>query len=501
MSEAERKRRIDYIKNRKRWIMIIAAILGGLILLTVISAGMYYTLNKSYYIDYQEKANVDYTVSLKNNSFYEGTVADKNQAYVASIIDDIIADFNYTFLMSANNVEINYTYSVDALMAITDKNTGAVIFDVKDTVLEKKTFLTTASHISVDEALTVDFEKYNTLEERFIKEYNLSSTVSTLKLMLNVDILGVCDQFSNDSTHHYSIVLNVPLSEQTVVMYSTSENVNTAGQILACGNAIAKTVFLILFIVFAILSVLAVIALIVFSRLTINTDVSYGIRIKKLLRNYKTYIQQINTAFNDEGYQVLMVNSFNEMLEIRDTLQLPIIMNENEDHTCTKFMIPTDSAILYLFEVKIADYDAIYATPVDNEDIDVIVLDENADEVDIVEALHQPDVALDQIDFVDEIDEETDDGIEVVGVVWPEKTKKSKIYRYDPNGKELDDGDIVLVPSRDEAQNKDIIRKATVAHGNHRVDPQTIHHPLKKVIAVIKKKTQDAIMSGTNKTE
>ena len=127
MSESERKQRIDYIKSRKKWIMIISAILCGVILLACISGALYYKLNKSYYINYAESGNIDYTVSLKENEFYEESIAEKNQAYIATLIDDIIADFNYDFLLAANNVEIDYTYSIDAVMAITDKSSAALI--------------------------------------------------------------------------------------------------------------------------------------------------------------------------------------------------------------------------------------------------------------------------------------------------------------------------------------------------------------------------------------
>ena len=42
--------------------------------------------------------------------------------------------------------------------------------------------------------------------------------------------------------------------------------------------------------------------------------------------------------------------------------------------------------------------------------------------------------------------------------------------------------------------------KAAVAHGNHRVDPETLHHPLKKIIAVVKRKAE-IVLSGETATE
>jgi putative N-acetylmannosamine-6-phosphate epimerase len=85
------------------------------------------------------------------------------------------------------------------------------------------------------------------------------------------------------------------------------------------------------------------------------------LKVKRIVNSYKGFIQKINTPFNEAGYQVLYINTFNEMLEIRDTLQLPILMYENEDRTRSVFMIPTSTELLYVFDIKVDNYDVIYS--------------------------------------------------------------------------------------------------------------------------------------------
>ncbi|MBQ9781787.1 MAG: hypothetical protein IJW26_01220, partial [Clostridia bacterium] len=77
---------------------------------------------------------------------------------------------------------------------------------------------------------------------------------------------------------------------------------------------------------------------------------------------YRSYIQQITVPIDKEGKQVLTVSSFQELLEIRDTIQKPVLMYENDDKTLTEFLIPTDTAIIYAYEIKVDDYDEIYST-------------------------------------------------------------------------------------------------------------------------------------------
>ena len=77
--------------------------------------------------------------------------------------------------------------------------------------------------------------------------------------------------------------------------------------------------------------------------------------MKKKLNRYNSYIQQIKSNFNFEGYQILKVNTFEDMLEIRDTVKQPILMKENDNKTGAYFIIPTNTKILYVFRIKVGD--------------------------------------------------------------------------------------------------------------------------------------------------
>ena len=49
---------------------------------------------------------------------------------------------------------------------------------------------------------------------------------------------------------------------------------------------------------------------------------------------------------------MLKVDTFNDMLEIRDTIQEPILMVENNKN-CTYFLIPSKTKILYSYRLKV----------------------------------------------------------------------------------------------------------------------------------------------------
>ena len=120
----------------------------------------------------------------------------------------------------------------------------------------------------------------------------------------------------------------------------------------------------------------------------------------------------------------------------------------------------------------------------------------DVDEAALEAALREPDPVLAEIDYMDRVDEETEDGVEVVDVVWRERESGNILHRYDPDGLTLTDGDIVLVP---EENGEAKIRKAAVAHGNHKVSPDAVETPLQKLLGVIRKRVQGVIRSNKEK--
>lgn len=739
MSEAERTRRLNYRKVRKKWISLQAMILAIVILATFVSAVVYFRLDKTRYINYTEQCAVDYGVYLKENEFYTESYLGKDQAYVASLIEKVVAEFEYKLLMdSTDKVDFRYSYQIDAILQIKDKTSGAILFDSVHEVLPLRTEERTANGLIIREDVQLDYAQFNDVANKFINTYELKNTTSQIVLQMRVNVIGASDAFSNSTeSNQYLVDLNIPLTTQVVQVNMKTGIPEEENKILACNNQDAGLLARCLFIVFLCVSILFAIAFVVFVYLTRNTDITYEIRVSRLLRSYKPFIQKINNPFDVTGYQVLMVDTFNEMLEIRDTLQSPILMNENTDKTCTRFLIPTNTKILYVYELKVDDYDEIYsannseeelvelepeileetpelieeqvaseeavafeqempedssiavsATPEESESIQEDdqgdgEADENnlsngyskvrrsfmakliqstedkkqyyseiknellsyrsvkarvswntesfnkgrtylaklairgktlclflaldpAEFVDskyfytdvsditrystvpfmikiksnrgvkhakelieivagrfeltkkngfepvdymmphqdtrdliaqglikdplleygtlplenlptdalielteddlqllelvptdaILEALKEPTPSIEDIDYVDVEEPEVEDGVEVVDVVWKEKETENTLHRYDPNGVVLNRGDIVLVPAKDEERGNEIIRKAAVAHSNHKVDSESVKSPLKKIIGVLKRKMQDVIRSN-----
>ncbi|MBO7341515.1 MAG: hypothetical protein J6U87_02425 [Clostridia bacterium] len=364
MSESERKRRANYRRRRRIALTTLAILLVVVTLAVAVVGFALYQINKTIYINYTEQGSLDYTVDLKPNDFYSSASLPSGQSYVASLIDGINAHFSYTLQTQAQNVSYQYSYWLDTQLLITDASTGAAIYDPTFPVKEKQTLTQNAgSKLTITQAAAVDYAYYNELAESFIKTYALSGAQSRLITRMHVSVLSLCEDFRESEQSEYVITLSVPLTGKTVNVEMSSTVPSAESKILACENDAPRELLINALTVCGISDIVLLLAFVLVALLTRNKDISYSIKLKKLLSAYRSFIQCIQNPFNTDGYQVLYVNSFNEMLEIRDTINSPVLMHENEDHTCARFTIPGPAGLLYIYELKVADYDEIYGTP------------------------------------------------------------------------------------------------------------------------------------------
>ena len=507
MSEAEKRRRFYYKQTRKKWMSIGAMILAGALLVTIIFAAIFFSLNKSTFISYTEKSEIEYMVFLKENDIFTSDYLEQDQMYVASLINSVWMKFEYELKM-AQAAQYNYTYSADAKIVIKDRASQKLFYEGKltpnaDMLLpeQTKTLEEPSEILSVAQSFSLDYSQYNNRAKEIVQTLSLRDAVCTLEVEMNIYVNGSSENLAQDKENTYKFALSMPLNADAVSFERTASVPEGSNKLLTINKGSARVVMLVLAIVFGTLTALFAVAYVAFIILTRNTDINYNRRVNKIVSNYRSFIQKITSPFDREGYQLLMMDSFMDLLEIRDTIQSPILMSENEDQTCTTFMIPTNTKLLYVFEVKVEDYDELYGytktieanTILDLGDEEELRILEDVDADELIEALKQPDVQLSELSYDEDeaVETEDEEGVNVVGVAYP---MRRKVYHYDPNGGLMDTGDIVLVPDKDEESDKEVIRKATVSHPNRKVEPESVESPLRKVIGIFKRKAEEALM-------
>lgn len=362
MSELEIVKREEYKNNRKKWILIQLGVIIGFLLVSVVSYMIYDRLNRTYYIEYTECGDVEYLVQYKENDFFEEEWINGEQAYISSLVNEMVANFNYELNIGVPNVSFDYKYEVEASLIIADKETGNNYYTLEEVLIpetSKKNARTIG--VSINEEVKIDYVKFNEIASNFVKTYGLKNSSSTLIVNLTVEVISQSESFEVSNENIYKLALNIPVAVETFSVFTTSSGPQCDSKILAYKNNISAKVFKIISIVTGIIGGLGVIGLIVYSQLTKNEDITYASKIKRIMNSYGSFVQRMEGVFDEEGYQRVVIKTFNEVLNIRDTLQTPILMFENKDKTLTTFIIPTDSKILYVFEIKVDNYEEIYS--------------------------------------------------------------------------------------------------------------------------------------------
>ena len=172
---------------------------------------------------------------------------------------------------------------------------------------------------------------------------------------MNIKVLGECEDIK-DTDKTSTVSLSIPLTTKTVAIDISKSLVDAKQEnFMAC---IEKSPFNFLFLVVAVVMFLIeIIVLVILVKYIIKTRTAESIyqrELQKILNNYKSYIQKINNSFDLSGYQVLQVDEFTDMLEIRDTLGQPILMTENKEKTGVYFIIPSNTKILYTYSLKVS---------------------------------------------------------------------------------------------------------------------------------------------------
>lgn len=313
------------------------------------------TFENAVYTNYSERSTLDYKVNLKPNNYYETDVLTKNMnvtAYIASLIDSIDAVYNYNFDID-NNIKMDFTYDVIAKLSITDEHEENVYLEKEYTLLSDKIAkLDNDKHLSINETVKIDYNYYNNIANGFKAAYGVNSK-SNLLVMLRI-------RKSNDN--ETTTILNgnsvqqlkIPLSERAINIKLDYTDLNNNSLVISEENVnINNTIKLVAGVVcllFALYNALKVVRLFEKSSIKANKFDKY---VNKILRTYDRLIVESRNKINLEDYQIIKVNKFEELLDVRDNLKLPINYYVVTPHQKAEFYIISTN--VYMYTVKEVD--------------------------------------------------------------------------------------------------------------------------------------------------
>lgn len=354
--------------NRKYSIYISLGILVFILLISIFFLKIGFDKNKKKYVQYSDSKSLEYKVMLKQNEYYKNPYIEKGNQYIANLIDYINTDFKYSFNL---NHEYEYNYKIVGTVDVSDEKTNKTVYTFTEDLLNEKTGKV-EGNLDITENLNIDFNKYNNLIKQFVTSYDLKNVTSKLKVDLKVSVKGIDEKFSKQDFTAMS--LEIPLANNTIAIDTNYDLTDNNNLIEIKKSVVGNIICLVIGALLLIADIAGAVILVIYIKKTETDEDRYNTELRRIVNNYDSYISRVEDDFNMKGYQILKVQKFTDLLEIRDTMQLPIIMLENKEKLITCFAIPTPSKILYFYSISVKQY--ALASGKNNEEKEV----ENVDE-------------------------------------------------------------------------------------------------------------------------
>lgn len=333
-------------------IIIMAILVCALVYTSIMS----FSITKRQYINYSENSDIDYKIHLKDNNFYDEEYLGKGMAYVASLIDKIHINYKYNYSVDKKS-NLYIKYAVKAKLVIASQSNANVFFEkeydlskeVVEDVMDKYGY-----SISKDDVV-IDYNYYNKLANDFKSRYAVN-TNNRLEVSLYVTEKSKPNNIY-DLSNTNKVTLVIPLSEREVNISFDNKNINVEKQLISNPAFIVKdTKLAIVSGVLAVLLFISIISLMKKLSLTSSETSKYDKYVNRLLRGYDRLIINIKNKPNSEEYNIIKVERFEELIDVRDNTSQPINYFVVTPHQkCEFFVINKNN--LYTYVVKASDFD------------------------------------------------------------------------------------------------------------------------------------------------
>ena len=268
-------------------------------------------------IPYEEKSSTSYKVYLDKNDYYDKEYLEEGMQYISSIIDYIEINFNYN--ASYAGVQDYEAYkSVIANITVTDSDdNNKVIYAKKEKIKEEKMSL---DDIAIDDTLKIDYKKYNNLVNAMKTKYGISANCN-LEIAYNI----VYTSKNAEINEVKKLSVNIPLSKQ-MINIQKGESINNDGlYTIQDRNSIFNSIMIFFAILMILFTGCDIIILIMRITNKINRQSKYDRFLAKALKEYDSYITQTKDESFLPDKPVIKVNSFKELLDVRNNIDKTII--------------------------------------------------------------------------------------------------------------------------------------------------------------------------------
>ena len=299
-------------------------------------------------ISYSDSGLVDYRVYLKENEFYTENFLPKGKSYITSLIDYIDINYNYVFNID-DLTSIDFEYQVMGDLIIENNTNKKELFSKEYEITEIKTNkINETNELAFNEKFQVDYSKYNTLANEFRSSYGVD-TNSYLKVYMKVKKDTLDDSiYSIHKTDNINEVI-IPLSEKAIEINIDANSNKTVNQVELTPQDNVNYINILLALLLLLISIYFIRVIFKSYKRMKRRRSEYDRYVNKILKEYDRLVVEIKTLIDFRKYNIIKVDSFTELLDVRDNLKIPINYYCYIKHIKGIFYVKADNDIYALF--------------------------------------------------------------------------------------------------------------------------------------------------------
>ena len=286
-------------------------------------------------IKYKEDNDIDYKVYLKDNDFFDDKYLEKedNKPYITSFIDYIHVDYKYSITFD-QKVDGKYRYKVVAQIEAnkTDNQQGNYWTKKYDITDEKTENIIKQTGYAVYQSINIDYNKYNEILSQFKKSAGLTSSDGVLKVYLEIKSEITGEKLNTPIDNN--LILKLPLSQMAIEATIDSDVKNEENRIIKVikDDNIIYLGLITLGLTFLVIGFYCI--WIFFRNKRIYTrNHQYEVELKKITSTYDSIIVNVEKVPSIENYNVINVESFEELIDAHSEVRMPINYYQAEEES------------------------------------------------------------------------------------------------------------------------------------------------------------------------
>ncbi len=297
-----------------------------------------------------ENGNIDYSVCLNENEFYENKCLEKGKSYVASLINKVSINFDYKLTGDKDYLGQYLKCKVAANLVIKNKETSSIYYEKEYILKNLGITQINVDTYKINEEISINYDFYNQIANNFKSQYGVD-TDSYLEVYFAV--YNEFDEILNIPESSVASV-TIPLSLKSIQIESNNISNSYKEDVIKSKISINNWVCLIIGVIltiYAIFKLLKIISLL--HSLTKNKN-HYDKILHKYLKEYDRLIVETRSLPEFNDYNILKISSFEELVDVRDNLRLPIMYYSVSEHQKAHFYILHEQN-LYVYTLKEVD--------------------------------------------------------------------------------------------------------------------------------------------------